>query len=461
MKSDRGRLKIVGWGGMILAFVFLMNPDIGIFDILPDFIGYILLCAAIAKLSDIDDRVNEARALFVRMIYVSAAKIVALFVLFGLLTPSDRSVGMLLFAFVFSVFELVYVLPAIVRLTDGVLYLSMRHEGTAAYAPSGRLKNSRHQKTITEKIRRLSVIFMIVKAACRTLPEFASLTEQTYESTATSHLYLYVNVFRMFAVVVGLAAMLFWFVPTLRYIRLIKRDTLLIRNLEQKYVVEIQSRPDRPARRAIKAAFWCFGAAALITPDFYSDGFNLLPDALSALVLLAGLWMLRKYIKGWRGVSAVAAVYTALSTAAMVLDLRFKSRFYPESILKDIEAYNSYAVFCVVATVAELVFLAMVLALLYIVMRNIITEHTGFAGTGGYDQSEKIRLLHKELSRRLATPAVFASLTAASAISAKFLVNTVDFMWIIEFLFSLLFATFMIRLMMEIDEQIEYKYMLS
>ena len=94
-------------------------------------------------------------------------------------------------------------------------------------------------------------------------------------------------------------------------------------------------------------------------------------------------------------------------------------------------------------------------------MRNIITEHTGFAGTGGYDQSEKIRLLHKELSRRLATPAVFASLTAASAISAKFLVNTVDFMWIIEFLFSLLFATFMIRLMMEIDEQIEYKYMLS
>ena len=133
----------------------------------------------------------------------------------------------------------------------------------------------------------------------------------------------------MFAVVVGLAAMLFWFVPTLRYIRLIKRDTLLIRNLEQKYVVEIQSRPDRPARRAIKAAFWCFGAAALITPDFYSDGFNLLPDALSALVLLAGLWMLRKYIKGWRGVSAVAAVYTALSTAAMVLDLRFKSRFIP------------------------------------------------------------------------------------------------------------------------------------
>ena len=246
------------------------------------------------------------------MIYVSAAKFASLFVLFGFLPPTDRSVGMLLFAFVFSVFELVYLLPAIVRLTDGILYLSVRHEGSAAFTPAGRPKKQGYQRTITEKVRNFTVAFVIIKAVCRTLPEFASLTEQTYESSARSYLYLYVNVFRMLAVVVGFVAMLFWFVEILRYIKLLRRDTMFVGNLEQKYAAEIQSKPDRPARRAIKAAFWCFGAAALLTPDFYSDGFNLLPDALSALVLLGALDAQKVYKGLARGINYCRGVHGTL-----------------------------------------------------------------------------------------------------------------------------------------------------
>ena len=38
MKGD-GKAKNHRLGVLIAAFVFLMNPDIGIFDILPDFVG--------------------------------------------------------------------------------------------------------------------------------------------------------------------------------------------------------------------------------------------------------------------------------------------------------------------------------------------------------------------------------------------------------------------------------------
>lgn len=461
MKDDRQKLRVVGWSGLVWAFVFLMNPDIGILDILPDFIGYIIFCASIAKIADIDDSISEAHGLLQKMIYVSIAKFVALFVVFGLLPPTDRSVGMLLFAFVFTVFELIYVFPAIVKLTDGILYLSVRHEGTAAYTPSGLLKKRGYQRTITEKVRRLSVIFVIAKAACRTLPEFASLTEQTFDSTAGSSLYLYTNIFRMLGVLAELVFMLIWFIPTVRYIRLIKQDSVFVGNLERKYAAEIQSKPDRPARRAIKAAFFCFGAAAVFIPDMYFDSINVLPDTLSALCVILGLWMVRKHIKGWQKVSVIAAVYAVVSAAALVLDYRFRFKFYPESILRDIKAYNLYAVYCGVRGLSELVFVALVFALLWIIMKNIITGHTGFVATGAYDQTEKIRVLHEELSRRLIVPAVFAGLSALTDIVSMFLINTADFMWLIEFLISALFAFFMIRLMMEIDEQIEHKYMLS
>ncbi|HOA84414.1 MAG TPA: hypothetical protein PKN17_00095 [Bacillota bacterium] len=461
MKDDRQKSSIVGWSGLIWALVFLMNPDIGIFDILPDFIGYILFCVSIAKIADIDDRVNEARGLLQKMLYVGIAKFLALFVIFGLLPPTDRSVGMLLFAFVFTVFELVYLLPAIVKLTDGIIYLSVRHEGTAAYTPSVRTIKHGYKRTITEKVRRLSIIFVIAKAVCRTLPEFASLTEQTFDGTARSSLYLYTDLFRALAIIVELVFMLIWFILTVRYIKLIKRDTVFIGNLEQQYDAEIRSKPDRPARRAIKAAFFCFGAAVILTPDLYFDGINILPDTLSALSVILGLWIVRKFIKGWQKVTVIASVYAAVSAVALFLDYKFRFEFYPESILRDIKAYNLYAAYCGVRGVSELVFVVLVFALLWIIMKNIITGHTGFVAVGALDQSEKIRVLHEELSKRLIIPAVFAGLSALTDIVSMFLINTADFVWLIEFLVSALFAFFMIRLMMGIDEQIEYKYMLA
>ena len=67
--------KQIPWGLFIIAGVFLFNPNIAIFDFLPDFIGYIILSIALTKLAMLDDNLYEAKRAFDRMIIVDIGKI--------------------------------------------------------------------------------------------------------------------------------------------------------------------------------------------------------------------------------------------------------------------------------------------------------------------------------------------------------------------------------------------------
>ena len=61
-----------------LSLIFLFNPNIAVIDVLPDFIGYILISLALIKLSDINETIAEAASLFNKMILIDAAKIFAI-----------------------------------------------------------------------------------------------------------------------------------------------------------------------------------------------------------------------------------------------------------------------------------------------------------------------------------------------------------------------------------------------
>ena len=63
MQNTKHKKSIVGWWQLSAALVFLFNPNVGLVDFLPDFIGYMLLCRALSRLSLIDDRMDDAHRL--------------------------------------------------------------------------------------------------------------------------------------------------------------------------------------------------------------------------------------------------------------------------------------------------------------------------------------------------------------------------------------------------------------
>ena len=89
-----------------LSFLFIFNPNINIIDIFPDFIGYILLCVALTPLGDISESIADATAAFKKMIFIDAAKLLALMWVFGISVSSEYNSSLMLWSFVFGVLEI-------------------------------------------------------------------------------------------------------------------------------------------------------------------------------------------------------------------------------------------------------------------------------------------------------------------------------------------------------------------
>jgi len=96
-------------------------------------------------------------------------------------------------------------------------------------------------------------------------------------------------------------------------------------------------------------------------------------------------------------------------------------------------------------------------------LAEIIDKYTGFSMTTNdtYDPSEKVKQLHIALKSRTMILIVLSVLSAALSIAGKLLVTTVGFLWMISIIVDVVYAVFTFKILAEIKDQIDYKYMLS
>ena len=169
------KTKHINFFALGISFVFMFNPNINIIDLLPDFIGYIILCVALTPLSDINEHMAEAYAGFKRMIFIDAAKVLAFVWVFGISVTSEYNSSLMLWSFIFGIVELIFLLPAYVNLFKGFTGLGYFHENTAILGSKrGRGKN------YTDKMRSFTVFFIAFKSVMSFLPELSDLTSTEY-----------------------------------------------------------------------------------------------------------------------------------------------------------------------------------------------------------------------------------------------------------------------------------------
>ena len=206
--------KIFRFSLLALAFVFLFNPNLNIVDILPDFIGYALLCIFLSKLSDMNEDIAVATKGFLRAFFVDVAKLASIFLVFGNQNPQEQNTLLLLLSFVFAVLELLILFPAYKALFNGFITLGYKFPNTAVLGKVSANAKANH----TERARLFTFIFLIVKTAMYTLPEFAVLSTHSYdEFAATLYIYDYVGLLRAFAIIVCLVVGIIWFVHIRAY----------------------------------------------------------------------------------------------------------------------------------------------------------------------------------------------------------------------------------------------------
>ena len=137
-----------------MAFIFLFNPCISIIDPLPDLIGYVILSIALSKIAMISETLYDAKRAFERLVILDAAKILAIFWVFGIDSVSERNTSLLLWSFVFGALEIIFAVPAYIKFFEGFSYLGNFYPNTSIHGSKD------EKRSYTDFVKNFSIVFI-------------------------------------------------------------------------------------------------------------------------------------------------------------------------------------------------------------------------------------------------------------------------------------------------------------
>ena len=343
----------LGFASIAIAAVFFFNSNINIIDILPDIIGYVILNLALVSLSFLSEEIDKASRFFRYMIIVEVCKFLSLLWLFGLGRPAERETGTLLLTFVFAIIEAGILFIAYSSLFEGIQALGFAHENTAVLG-----SRTPEEKSYTEKIRGLTLFFVIFKSALAVLPELSNLTSYTYtEDSSMMYLYDYIGIMRAFAFIIVTIVGIVWMTKFMKYFKRLGKDEEFCKSLEAIYRERVLSKRGPLIKFNMGIVFFLFSAAFVFMFDLRFDGVNISPDFIGAALVILAVFFLNKYDNTPKKLLRAAATgYFAVSASAYATELLFYEKYYYTAIFRSTAAKACYILMCSLQVLTTLFF---------------------------------------------------------------------------------------------------------
>lgn len=406
--------KKLSFGLIIFSVLLLFNTNIGIFDLLPDTIAYIILARQLKRASERAPFFAEACDAFKKLAIVTFLKYPAslLSALSG--TDSGRGDMAALFAITFSVFEIIYSINAVKYLFDGLYRLGERTDATALISP---FNVTAETSMATDTLRFFTYVFAVAKCVFQAIPDMFRLTrvgEDGFTLVTISAGYpISVLLTQLFGLIIGV----FWMVITISYINSVKKqgqfDNALemIISDEDKLRLEKKEKFDSLISILSMLAFSVFFTAEV--RFFDSDAINLIPHTIFAILLLIVASKVMRSFGSAIGTPLIVAssLYTISTFATYVFEVRFLYYEGYDSLAKKDVVPTSYLT-VEILSIIEAVLLAFVFIFLASALQEIIQNHTG-VGLGDPEYSHSDKKYHASLSRMNVVYAIIGILFSA------------------------------------------------
>ncbi len=463
----------LGLWAVLMGSFFLISPMLAVVDVLPDFIGYALILFGVSRFADMNDKIEDAAKLFRRLMILGLVRMGAIVFIYGVSSPVEQPVLQLLCSFVLGVLECMTLIPAWKKLSGGLLYLSSRHGGEVVFATSYAGKRNGSSKTLLERTTHATIVFLVAREVLATLPEFTVLTSEKggMEAGEGLAIYDYISFMRETCAVIVLVWGVIWLVRFLRFGFYLGKDEIFLTAMREKYSQEVLTRPELFARRAVKRAMilMCIGmcfSVDFFLADLHTTPICVTPDFIMGILLTVGLLMMRKYADKRRLISATAvtSVYTLLAVAEWILPLSWMDIRKLHNAPYLYERWTWAIIFSGVMALLSVGALLLLMGVLF----NVIDRYTGFSVTAHDSASPNLRVaeIHRSLKRRLWVAFGLGVVTAASSVVSVVVLPFSEYslweLWgTVDILLPIICAVMFILAVMEIFEQIDYKYMLS
>ena len=302
----------MGFGFVLAGMIFLFDPFINIFDILPDAVGFALIIYGLSKLSDLELKVAEARRRMTSALAVAVGRLAV--ILLSFIMEFDATL-MLVFAFSLATLEIFFVIPAFNMLFESLGYSCMRFSAKA-------ITNK------AENLLKVTPVFLVVRSVCAVVPHFTALkNEYGYvgeETGLEGSGVLYVMLTVMCAVV-SLVFGIVWLSAALPYFKWLKNNRELNAHFMERYANEVLTDEALHMKRSIKR----FTSLLFVTLFLFIcvpiDEYYLMPEFLAPALMLLGFWFAKKYAGDFKNTAALCIFAAAVSLAAYCLLFRYSS----------------------------------------------------------------------------------------------------------------------------------------
>lgn len=478
--------KVINFGLFIVAFILFCNPNIRLIDLLPDCIGCLLIAWGISKLADLCDDLAEAKRAFYTLFWITLSKGPALILLLAIVGSNQNEATMwLLFAFCYAVAEVVFGIRAFSLLFDGLAYLGERNDGgDFIFAVPQRQKKPRKDGTPRpvrtlrlESIARTTSVFIIIKAACCTLPEFVYIYPQDEINNSGYDILRFSPLFIAFGVIVAAVAGIVWLVKMCRYVAHLAKHKEFWQSMRARYETEVLPKQGIFVMRYTRVFAIVVTVALIFSVNLYIDEYSILPDFVAAALFFAAACVIGKYVGGSKALKVSSALYFVTAAVTFVAMLVFKTDgftdfgYYYRNVNANDDAARLYAVYAVSNAVMNVAFFATMLSLASLMMR-IVRAHTGLNTITGVSNSSRPlqKVYASRLNRMRALSLVSAVVGVLYFYFAIFYEREAirnggyrygpqfEVVWMVDFIVSAAFALHAANIANDISAEVNYKY---
>ncbi len=341
----------------LIAFILLSNPFFSNVDILPDFIGYILIMIALSRPSYYDDKARlaykGARNMLVATIFKFAS-------IYFITLELDETIS-LLFSFTFFVIELVFGIPFIIKLFDYFANRAMKTENSTA------LK-------IVDGIKLATIILFGVRLLLATLPDFILLTAGDPLSQYHNDLSSFRPMLVVFSVILSLPITIAWIpMESVLVSKLFTKNETVLTN--EAFEAQVEHKCLHFNLNAQKRAFIIVGVLSLLAFEFKLDNINVVFNTLLPLTFIAIylFLLLKRYIKLDK-MFYVLCPLTVLQLISFILVTVKTKAYFKEytllSVYKISQAETMYFAIIPILVINSLLFISCVSIIIYLLIKN-------------------------------------------------------------------------------------------
>ncbi len=385
----------------LIGLFFLINPYIWVIDILPDFIGLLIMLKAIKPLIDISPSAEEAAKGFRKAAAVSVAQIGFLIPMISVVN-NDATFNMI-FSFSFNILRLIFLIPAFGHLFNAFIYFSERH------AVKGRGASVKRLKTV----KLICQAYVIIHCALSAFPEIVYFR---MDDSGFAEMLYPLSYFRSGAIfLTGAIALIFtvaWYVINCCQFSALRKNAELNQGISSDIANTPRSEKKRIMRSAAPAVM-CYILSLFAIISYFIDGQCVIPPYVAPILHIMAISYLNKIVdkkitKAFSIVATIVAFPLHLFYAVFSTTYHERALFAFDMVEKQFSLplwnniiYTSFLVISLICTGVS--------------MLRLIKQHTGLFWESAYithnSKAAREKLLCEELS---------AALTVVSCLAAAF-----------------------------------------